>query len=179
MKNLVGQDKGKGITNQLPLLFPGTASTLHSQLFYLFPTGQHTGMRNGGLQSVITIPVCCFFLLLTLFCSSFGLLQAFQSFSVNLPQHKVSMGYNSFEMCLPGATARMSAAPWSLQSLQGSTCSTRTSPGSQGNLCLGQTMFGMEQSQCLLTKVTSAAPIPIFPLGTHTQYRDKQFSVSK
>lgn len=42
-------------------------------------------MRNGDLQSVITIPVCCFFLLLTLFCSSFGLLQAFQSFSVNLP----------------------------------------------------------------------------------------------
>lgn len=40
------------VKTKIPLFFPGSGSTLHSQLFYLLLTGQHRGMRNGALWLV-------------------------------------------------------------------------------------------------------------------------------
>lgn len=121
-------------------------------------------------------PVCCSFLLFTLLCSSLGPLH--ESFSINLLQHGLSMGYSSFRTCLLGAALWMSAPPWSLQGLQGNTCSTRTSPGSQGNLCLGLCLAWGSPS---LSSQRSPLQLPSSPapLGTCTHYTDKHFSVSK
>lgn len=183
------RNKGKTWTTFLPPPppFPGSASRLHSWLLFL-PTPSSAGGWRGCGQS-ITAPLCRSGLLTLVpapawglptgcspsgkTCSSTGSLRAtVPSGHVHILWRGVLHGLQRGYLFQHGPLHGLQEIPaplWSLQGLQGDTCSTRIPPGSQGNLCLGPAVSAVGQSQPPLTE-TDPPTSPTWAPAPSTQF---------